>query len=470
MGEAKRRQRAGGPASTTPSAHSLVEQGLQWQRGKDTARAITCYWHALRLQPGHAQATHLCGLALIELGQFELGMGQLQAALSLEPGNPLFHFNLGRAHLLVGAPQAALESLERCVQIEPRHAAAHFQRAGILESMGATAAAAQAFLAAAQADPAHALAHAGAARQLYGLDHLQQAMRCQQQALALAPHLLADGVMGGVHAVASATAPGPALAEQARASARCCVPDQGPVVPELVQAVADCELLVIDDFLPNPLAHRAWAMAQRYLDQSHHVGANFPGLQTLGGAVPDGLAQVLAHRLGCDLKWGWPSHGALRYSPAGCMARSDIHVDHGDGRKAYAAVLYLSLPEHCRGGTSFWRHRETGWTQAPSDAQARDSRFGTAQTFMQALAAGRAQDFSDITQGRSDWDRLFEVPMRFNRLIAYRSDHFHAIGEVFGSRLSDGRLTQLFFFEPMGVPAAMALGAPLTTGRPVEPA
>jgi hypothetical protein len=68
---------------------------------------------------------------------------------------------------------------------------------------------------------------------------------------------------------------------------------------------------------------------------------------------------------------------------------------------------------------------------------------------MREVAAGGSKAFSDLTQGRDQWDMLFEVPMRFNRLIVYRSDYFHAIGRVFGSGLPDGRLTQLFFFEPL---------------------
>jgi hypothetical protein len=39
------------------------------------------------------------------------------------------------------------------------------------------------------------------------------------------------------------------------------------------------------------------------------------------------------------------------------------------------------------------------------------------------------------------------VPMRHNRMVIYRGDFFHSIGEVFGSKMDDGRLVQLFFFE-----------------------
>ncbi len=45
------------------------------------------------------------------------------------------------------------------------------------------------------------------------------------------------------------------------------------------------------------------------------------------------------------------------------------------------------------------------------------------------------------------WDLLFEIPIRFNRLIVYRSDFFHSISELFGDSAENGRLVQLFHFE-----------------------
>jgi hypothetical protein len=47
------------------------------------------------------------------------------------------------------------------------------------------------------------------------------------------------------------------------------------------------------------------------------------------------------------------------------------------------------------------------------------------------------------------WECVLEVPMRFNRLIVYRSDFFHSIGELFGDRPENVRFVQLFFFEAM---------------------
>ncbi len=448
MGEARRRRAAGeGVATGLAAPDKLLQQARQLQQAGSLTQALALYWQWLQGQPGHADAHHRAGQILVELGQADLGLDHLRRSTTLAPGNLGYCINLAQAQLRLGDAAGALASLEQALLIDPARADVQLQRAGILEAVGRVEPAAEAFLSAAQADPTHALAHHGAAGQLYRLDRLPQAVASQQRAQALDPQLRADGVMGFARA-RSPTGPSNALQQ---ASQHCCQAGPAAASPALLQqAVAACELLVIDDFLPDALAVRTQAMGLHFQDQNAFRRANFPGLQTDGGHAPPEITQGIADALGRDLKWGWPGHGAFRISTAGSMARSDIHIDHGDSRVAYAGVLYLSLPQHCQGGTSFWRHRETGWAGAPSAEQAKASRWGSLQAFMQAQAAGGSQAFADLTAGRSDWDLLFEVAMRFNRLIVYRSDFFHSISAVFGSGLADGRLVQLFFFEPLG--------------------
>jgi hypothetical protein len=43
-------------------------------------------------------------------------------------------------------------------------------------------------------------------------------------------------------------------------------------------------------------------------------------------------------------------------------ARSSIHVD---GQSYWSGIVYLTLPERCRGGTEFYRHRELQGDHAP---------------------------------------------------------------------------------------------------------
>ncbi len=450
MGEAKRRRQAGATATASTSpVQALLAQARALQQRRASGEALPLLWQLLQQAPDDAEAQQLCGQLLVDVGQALPGLAHLQRAVALAPQRVDWRINLARLHLALGQPAEARAQLQAAVDLQPGHATAQYQLGGLCEAQGDAEAAAQAFLAAAQADPGQALAHAGAAGQLFRLDRMDAAQAAQQRALALDPRLALDGLMGHARCVG----PAPDLPTRALQSAALCRAGPGAATPAaLQQAVADCELLVLDDFLPDPLAWREQALALPFLDASAHRHGNFPGRQTRGGHAPAALLQRIADAVGRDLKWNWPGHGAFRISAAGSMARSDIHVDHGDSRVAFAGVLYLSLPADCQGGTGFWRHRETGWARTPTPAQAAASRFGSLAGFMRAQAAGEDRGFDQLAQGRAQWDLLFEVPMRFNRLIVYRSDYFHGISQVFGAGLGDGRLTQLFFFEPLGLP------------------
>lgn len=355
-----------------------------------------------------------------------------------------------------GRPDQALATCALLLQMKPGHAEALalrqqalMQRAGQLEALGHTAAAAEAFLVATRAAPELALAWEGAARQLYRLNRLTEAEQAQQRACALDPSLWADGRIGHVRCHAKRAA----LLDAATLAA--CGPGEACAdAASLQAAVAARELVVLDDFLPDPLAWRAHALALPF-DKPRGDQVNYPGVQTLGQAVEPAWLQRMADALGRDLKWAWPGHGAFRLSPAGSLARSDIHTDLDQGA-AYAGVLYLSLPEHCQGGTSFWRQRGTGWVQQPSAAQLAASAWPSREAFNASLSAPApaGSGHEELAQLRAGWELVFEVGMRFNRLILYRADFFHAVSQVFGQRADDARLVQLFFFEPLGSPTS----------------
>ena len=101
---------------------------------------------------------------------------------------------------------------------------------------------------------------------------------------------------------------------------------------------------------------------------------------------------------------------------------------------------YLSLPEHCRGGAEFFRHRRTGLERVP-------------QTAAHIAAAGYA-DINRLieevvnadTTKPSRWERVMTVPMRFNRLILFSPWMFHDAAPGFGDRPENGRLVHLMFF------------------------
>ena len=446
MGESRRKRLAGFVAPTGPDLPALMARAKLHQHSRELAPAVALYQAVLQADPAHAEASHFLGLAILELGQYEIGVGHIQRSITLAPHEPLYHYNLGRARLLAGAPAEALASFAEAARLKPDYALAHYQRATILEALGELDAAAAAFRAAANADPALLLAQVGLARLLYRLDDIPEAMAALERAARLDPKVLDDGRIGFAHASAD---PGVPLGAREAARIACRSAWPGHATQAIDAAVDARELAVVDDFLDDPIAYRDAALALHFADRSH-AAVNYPGIQTRP-QVSLALMQRLADTLGRDIKWGWPDNGSFRLSFANSQAKSDIHVDDAQGRPTYAGVLYLSLPEHCAGGTSFWRHRTTGWEHAPSQAEAEAAGFRSFDDFERRRLSGLVNtDFAQIVKGRDKWEQVLEVPMRFNRLILYRAEYYHSISAVFGDANENARLVQLFFFERLG--------------------
>jgi tetratricopeptide (TPR) repeat protein len=425
------------PVATDPTG--LLLQGRERHAARDVAGAASLYGQALATAPAHPEANHLYGLALVELGQFEVGLGFLRRSIELQPDDATMRFNLGRALLLGGQAEAAADAFAEALRLRPGFTKAALQRAGILEALGRREDAVRAYRDAVAADPGLAPARLALARLLYELDRLPEAVAEQDAAARLDPKAFDDGRIGFARTPGAA---GGRDERHAAAAALCRGPGGVP-------AAAARELVVIDDFLADPLAYRAAALALPYSDRSA-AGVNYPGVQT-APRFDAALMQRIADAAGFDIKWNWPDHGAFRLSPAWAQARSDIHIDDATGRPTFAGVLYLSLPEHCAGGTSFWRHRASGWERAPTPEALRANGFADLNAFHRTLdPPGGSAGFEALKAARTAWDLVLEVPMRFNRLILYRADHYHSISEVFGHGPADARLVQLFFFERIG--------------------
>src|SRR5512145_309524 len=88
------------PAAADPSG--LLLRGRDRHAARDVAGAASLYGQALAVAPAHPEANHLYGLALVELGQFEVGLGFLRRSIELQPDDATMRFNLGRALLLGG--------------------------------------------------------------------------------------------------------------------------------------------------------------------------------------------------------------------------------------------------------------------------------------------------------------------------------------------------------------------------------
>lgn len=163
----------------------------------------------------------------------------------------------------------------------------------------------------------------------------------------------------------------------------------------------------------------------------------YPGLMSTAALPVAGMDEAVSQRVGVPLR-GDPAtmHGHCRLTLKADRGISGVHIDPC----FYSGILYLSLPEHCRGGTEFFRHRRTGLERVPSDPLA------VARAGYDDINALVEDVVNRDTNSPSRWERVFTVPMRFNRLVLFNPWLFHNAAPAFGDRPDNGRLIQTLFF------------------------
>lgn len=194
-------------------------------------------------------------------------------------------------------------------------------------------------------------------------------------------------------------------------------------------------LLILDDFLSDPLAARRAALALDY-DASFKRG-NYPGHISTTPLAIQGLDARISDIIRAPVEPApGTSHNHCRITLKGDKGRSGVHIDPA----FYSGILYLSLPEHCKGGTEFFRHKRTGLDRVPNDP-------------VEVTKAGYADInglIEDVvnrdTMNKAKWERTMLIPMRFNRLILFSPWLFHNSGAAFGTSPENGRLVHLMFF------------------------
>lgn len=497
MGEKKRRLalqavQAAGPAADESSAAgdiaaktSLASGGqgagmvAQWlrqarqclQAGK-LVEAVNLFQqvrqHADSLTPQmRAQALHFQGMALLQAGQAPAGINLMQQALELEFDNALYHYNLALALASQGMAQA-VPVMCRAWALDRQDAEVTQSLVDLLLQSGLRSEAKTVLQSVPSGDMPDALSADSQSSPQSSLQNIfpnisqnisqnrQQTSPQNRQQIGALLDLLAqlqfadNELPQAVDSFARACAHDPALLAQRR------IGFAVPNAPARAEThltdeawVQELDLHILDHCLPAPQAYREQALQQAF-HARRYAGQNYPGLQTDGMDVPD-IMQLIANQLGKTIKFISPDNGSYRASFQDSMARSDIHADNESGGNflSYAAVLYLNLPAQCQGGTHFWQHQGTGWRRRPPDFDVRAAGFADFKSFLQrALPRQEAgQQYNAMLAQRQGWQCTMQVPMQFNRLIIYRGDFFHSIGDVFGSTMQDARLAQLFFFD-----------------------
>ena len=191
-------------------------------------------------------------------------------------------------------------------------------------------------------------------------------------------------------------------------------------------------LIIVDDFLDNAQELRAAGLSLQY----PAVQANYPGRNSTQAVSLSGLDQEISRLVGEPLVPApGQAHCKFRLTLASDVGQAKVHVDPSH----WTGILYLSQPQHCRGGTEFYRHLQTNTDRgAYNDAEAQAMGYPSAKQMMAKVL--------EDTNDDSRWEMTMRVPMRFNRLVLLRPWLWHAAGENFGSTPEDGRLIYLMFY------------------------
>lgn len=175
------------------------------------------------------------------------------------------------------------------------------------------------------------------------------------------------------------------------------------------------ELIIVDNFYTNPDNVRAFALSQPF-----DVKGNYPGSRTLP-YLPEDVKNAIQHWMtpvGPITNWFEQDGYTGAFQIATAMDRTWIHSDHNN---IWAGVCYLTPDAPFTGGTGLYRHKSTG------------------------LHRRLDQDYDGYDYTK--WDLFDRIGNKYNRLILYRADLFHASLDYFGNDLYTGRLFQTFFFN-----------------------
>jgi hypothetical protein len=178
-------------------------------------------------------------------------------------------------------------------------------------------------------------------------------------------------------------------------------------------------LIIVDDFYQNPDSVRAYALAQ-----SFEVKGNYPGIRTqpwLPDDLKNSIQGIIQHAGGKVTNW----HEDSGYTGAFQLCTSaDRTWIHADCFNTWAAVCYLTPDAPLSAGTALYRYKST-------------------KEVCRANESAPYLDGYDYTK----WEQTDYVSNRYNRIVFYRGNLYHASVDYFGNSMENGRLFQTFFFN-----------------------
>jgi tetratricopeptide (TPR) repeat protein len=165
--------------------HNILGAALLQKGERD--EAIVELQKALEINPDFAEARNILGNALRQSGRVEKAMQQYQEALRLKPDYAEAHNNLGVVLLQSGRVSEAMNQCEQALRLKPDYAEAHYNLGNALLQAGRTAEAMEQYEQAVRLKPDYAEAHSNLGVVLQQAGRIPEAIAQYEESLKLDP-------------------------------------------------------------------------------------------------------------------------------------------------------------------------------------------------------------------------------------------------------------------------------------------
>ena len=162
-----------------------IEDAIRHHEAGRLREAERLYRSMLDDQPHHADALHLLGVLLTQLGEYQGAAEHIQAALDVEQDSALFESSLAQAYFRSGKLAEAIEMLERVVAKQPDSFQAFSDLGAAYQESGALDRAIEAYRRSIELNPGLAVVHFNLGTAFKQLGNTADAIRCVEKAVAM---------------------------------------------------------------------------------------------------------------------------------------------------------------------------------------------------------------------------------------------------------------------------------------------
>ncbi|MDM8523367.1 tetratricopeptide repeat protein [Desulfococcaceae bacterium HSG8] len=165
-----------------------MKKAIQYHQSGESRKAEEIYRKILEINPNHADALHLSGVAAHQSGKKEIGAELIRKAIRNDPGKACYYNSLGITFQDQGKLDQAVASYHKALEINPNFVEAYGNIGFSLQDMGKQNEAIAFYQKALQVRPGDAVIHNDMGTALQDLGRVDEAAACYRKALEITPN------------------------------------------------------------------------------------------------------------------------------------------------------------------------------------------------------------------------------------------------------------------------------------------